>query len=61
MLIAGDRLHGVDLNGEVVDSWDIPVYYIGDIAWDGEAVCIISSGPDKCSGDDPVISRFRLR
>jgi hypothetical protein len=61
ILLVDDRLHSISSEGVVTSSWALPVHYPGDIAWDGEAVCIECSGPDRCALDDRVICRFRLR
>jgi len=55
------ELYRINTSGEVIQSYDIPVKYPQDIAWDGEAVLLSNYGPKDLINYDPVITRFKLR
>lgn len=61
LLVASDSLYVLTPDGIITDSYDLPVYNVTDIAWDGEGVWILNSGPKDLTSYDPVIARFRLR
>lgn len=55
------KLYKIKTSGEVIQSYDIPVKFPEDIAWDGEAVWMLNYGPRDLINHDPVITRFKLR
>ncbi|TET26648.1 MAG: hypothetical protein E3J76_00095 [Candidatus Aminicenantes bacterium] len=55
------KLYKIKTSGEVIQSYDIPVKFPKDIAWDGEAVWLLNYGPKDLINHDPVITRFKLR
>jgi len=55
------ELYKIKTSGEVIQSYDIPVKFPQDIAWDGEAVLLINYGPKDLINYDPVVTRFKLR
>ena len=55
------KLYKIKTSGEVIQSYDIPVKFPGDIAWDGETVLLLNYGPKDLINYDPVITRFKLR
>jgi len=55
------KLYKIKTSGEVIQSYDIPVKFPEDIAWDGEAVWLLNYGPKDLINRDPVITRFKLR
>ncbi len=61
LLVASDSLYRVTETGVLTDSYPLPVYGVRDIAWDGEGVWILNSGPRDFDAHDPVVTRFRLR
>lgn len=62
LLVASDSvLYKVTTGGTVVDEYPMPVKYVRDMAWDGEAVWMLCDGPKGIEARDPVIARFKLR
>jgi hypothetical protein len=62
LLVASDSLlYEVTPGGSVVTEYPMPVKYVRDMAWDGETVWMLCSGPKGIEGGGPVIARFKLR
>ncbi len=61
LLVASDSLYKVTETGVLKGSYPLPVYGVRDIAWDGEGVWILNSGPRDFDAHDPVVTKFRLR
>ncbi|HUU47054.1 MAG TPA: hypothetical protein VM118_15105 [Acidobacteriota bacterium] len=64
LLVVSDSLYRVSRDGEVVQSYALPLLSVMDIAWDGSRVCMVSRGwghPGRWFSDEWIISCFRLR
>lgn len=53
-------LYKLTTAGEVVESFDLPVKFPRELAWDDEAVWVLCQGPKELRSGDPVIARFKL-
>jgi len=60
ILVASDSLYKVVESGAVAASYGFPVNDVAGIAWDGEAVWMLNTGPKDLRVMTPVITRFRL-
>jgi hypothetical protein len=60
ILVASDSLYKVAESGAVAAAYAFPVNSVTDIAWDGEAVWILNTGPSDLRVMGPVATRFRL-
>jgi hypothetical protein len=56
----GRRLSLYDWNGATEVQWRLPVTPVGEIAWDGEALWVLHSGPDSARTDATLLSRFTV-
>ena len=64
LLVASDSLYRASRDGEVVQSYALPLLSVMDIAWDASRVCMVSCGwgpTDRGFSDEWIISCFRLR